>query len=801
MTVKRYLKNMTFIFAVIISLSACEQPEDKFISHLEDGDTYFEEQDYIRARLAYKNAAQINPTDARAIYSLGLVEEAEGNLQLALSAYTTAERQDPTFLPVLIKLAEFYLKAQMPDESREKVNAILEIDPDNAQAYAISGSLYLRGRDFIQARQAAEKALSLDSANVVAYSVLAGIQFAQGNYQEAQAVLDEAIEAHPQELSFYLLKASGYTEVGDMNGLTAVYNDIFELAPDAIGYRLDLAELLAESGRKDEAAQLYRDTIERFSDNLAVKYQYFTFTERQQGIQAAEQAIDQFIARNPEMKIFSLWRANMYLRNQQLDDAIRILEQTLITDPDSRIALNASTTLADVKMKKGDIRMAQDLINQVLKQDVNNVNALLLRASMAFEQGDYESAIINLRSILTDYPDNLRAARILAEALLQQDRLDLAVDTLIQAGQSHPGDVGTLVRLAQLYAIRDNDIQAEDILSMVTERHPDNPLGWEVMARLALENNNLDRAGRSIQRLSDLEGSRITADYLRAQLMDKRGNTDQAVEIYKTIIRDHADTPLASFALSSLAETAEIEEEFRDLRAFLESMNSQDPTILTVLGTIDLALGNMTEAELSLRQAIAANPQTQAPYVSLADLLQAQGDMEQALRILEKAGEAVPSETGAAMKRAALLINQNRPQEAMAIYEAVLQQNERHATAANNLAHLIAEHQYLDRQALDEARMIAERFINSDNPYFLDTLGWIYYRQGEYAQAQSILKRAVDLLQEPKAVIDYHYGAALMALGQNEEAKTYLQRAVDSEEEFDGRIEAVELLHVAGLPR
>lgn len=795
-----YIRKTVLFCIVLVTLAACEEPADKFVSHLNKGDDFYAEQDYIRARLEYRNAAKINPTDARAIYSLGLVEEAEGNLQLALSAFLTSERQDPAFMPVLIKLAEFYLKAQMPDESRARVNAILAIDPDNAQAYAISGSVFLSQRDFQKAQSDAERSLSIDSNNVVAYSVLAGIQFAQDNFAEAQAILDEAITVHPKELSFYLLKASGYTEANDVDGLVAVYHDIFDLAPNAIGYRLDLADVLVQAGRRDEAAALYRQTVEQFADNLGVKYRYITFTERQQGVQAADNAINDFIERNPDMKIFSLWRANMYLRNDKYDDAIQILEKTLIRSPDSWIALNASTALADIKLQTGDLQMARDLIDEVLEQDVNNQEALLLRANMAFEQGSFEQAVIDLRGILRDNPDNLKAARILAEAFMLQNRVDLAVDTLIQAGQRHPDDAGTLVRLAQLYALRGNVTKAEEILTLVTDQFPENPLGWEVMARLSLQGNRFDRAALAIQKLANSSEDGLTANYLRAQLLHKQGETPQALAIYKDIIANHSTSPLAAFALSSVMQTAQNQDDFIDLREFLVSLNSQDAVVLTVIGTIDMAIGNKEGAELSFRQAIQANPQSQAPFTALAELLRQQGDDEQALVILQRAEDAIPTEADASMNRAAMLLSQKRIQEAADIYDAILERDETNDIAANNLAHVIADYQYMDPIALDRARVIAERFINSDNPFFLDTLGWVYYRQGEYAQAQAILKRAVDTLEESKAEIDYHYGAALMALGQNDEAEEFLKRAVESEDDFVGKDAAVELLHLTTLP-
>jgi hypothetical protein len=75
----------------------------------------------------------------------------------------------------------------------------------------------------------------------------------------------------------------------------------------------------------------------------------------------------------------------------------------------------------------------------------------------------------------------------------------------------------------------------------------------------------------------------------------------------------------------------------------------------------------------------------------------------------------------------------------------------------NNLAHTIAEHQSDNPQQLEKARLIAERFINSENPYYLDTLAWVYYKQGNLAAAEPLLKKARSLLATPNEQIESHY--------------------------------------------
>ena len=48
-----------------------------------------------------------------------------------------------------------------------------------------------------------------------------------------------------------------------------------------------------------------------------------------------------------------------------------------------------------------------------------------------------------------------------------------------------------------------------------------------------------------------------------------------------------------------------------------------------------------------------------------------------------------------------------------------------------------------DPARLEEARQFASRFESADHPYYADTLGWIYFLEGNSSKAVEILNRVV----------------------------------------------------------
>jgi predicted Zn-dependent protease len=80
---------------------------------------------------------------------------------------------------------------------------------------------------------------------------------------------------------------------------------------------------------------------------------------------------------------------------------------------------------------------------------------------------------------------------------------------------------------------------------------------------------------------------------------------------------------------------------------------------------------------------------------------------------------------------------------------------------------------------------LARDFENSDNPAYLDTLGWVYFKRGDLESSERVLKRAVE--RAPKsALLQYHLAKVLMDRGNAQEALAHLETAIASGQRFAG---------------
>ncbi|MDR2364886.1 MAG: tetratricopeptide repeat protein, partial [Zoogloeaceae bacterium] len=61
------------------------------------------------------------------------------------------------------------------------------------------------------------------------------------------------------------------------------------------------------------------------------------------------------------------------------------------------------------------------------------------------------------------------------------------------------------------------------------------------------------------------------------------------------------------------------------------------------------------------------------------------------------------------------------------------------------------------------------------DPYIMDSLGWVLYRQGQYQQALMTLEAAYNIKDDPE--IAAHMGEVLWRLGKQEDARALWQKA------------------------
>ena len=130
---------------VIMGVVSCAQdPEVKKQNYLDRGKAYYSSGKYNEAIIELKNALQIDPKLAPALYHLGLSYKEKGWLVDAARELQKVATLTPDWPDGRAALGLVYVEMEAWDDALAEANAIRKAEPDNVQGVYLA-SLALKG--------------------------------------------------------------------------------------------------------------------------------------------------------------------------------------------------------------------------------------------------------------------------------------------------------------------------------------------------------------------------------------------------------------------------------------------------------------------------------------------------------------------------------------------------------------------------------------------------------------------------------------------------------------------------------
>lgn len=162
----------------------------------------------------------------------------------------------------------------------------------------------------------------------------------------------------------------------------------------------------------------------------------------------------------------------------------------------------------------------------------------------------------------------------------------------------------------------------------------------------------------------------------------------------------------------------------------------------------------------------------------LAELLRADEQYEEALRLMTSALERRPDDWRIRFARATVLEQMDRWPEAESDLKMALLKAPDEPELLNYLGY-----SWIDRNVhLDEAITMVERASAADprSAAMIDSVGWGYYRKGDYKKAQAHLEKAVEMMPGNPEIND-HLGDLYWRIGRRLEAEFQWRRVLTLE--------------------
>jgi len=765
-----------------VGLLACDGAEEREAAYFERGKSLYEAGDYNKASLELRNARQINPLNHEALYYLGLIAEKKGDYRGAYNAFQSVIDQVPGHVGSNLHSGRILLMSGESAKALERAGKALEAEPENFEARALRGAVSLRNGKLDEARSDALFALGKDPNNVAATSVLVGVLQKENKPEEAIAVLKKTTAANKDETALRLLLVELYRRQKNIDGIETVYRELFESHPKNLGYRTDLARYLVAFGRKDDAEKVLRATDEAMPKDQKPKLVLIDFLANQRSFEQAEGALLNFIAEHQGYDDLKFGLAQLYVRHSKTDKAEETLRNIETSSQDKTTVIRARTALAKLRLAAGDRKGAGEMADKVLAEDASNAGALVIRARLQLEDGKRNEAIANLRQVLRDSPSETEALSLIAQAHLQGGDLDLAAENLRLLLTSDPKNDEARMMLARIYVRQRNPEKAIELVNEVLERQPKMVAALRLREEILLAQRKIQPAMENAQRMLKVDGEEARGYVAIGRVHQIDGRHVEALEAFR---KAYAEDETLLAALTGIVQSQLALKQPDEAVILLQKVIAASPKNVyahNMLGEV-YAFKKVTEkAEAAFLEAAQLRQDWNLPYLNLSRLMVAESKPDKAIEILQRGLQKIPDDATLKLTLASTQQTAKDIDGAMDTYRSLLEINPKLDVAANNLAALIADYKYSDPKNLDDALDLAQRFQGSDNPFYLDTLGWLHYRKGDYSLAVVFISKALENRPDHPQ-LNFHLGMAQYKTGNTEEAKRFLKKAVELEKE------------------
>jgi tetratricopeptide (TPR) repeat protein len=756
----------------------CSSPEERAAAYLEKAQQLYDEEDYTTARIEAMNAAQIEPRNADVRYLLAEIEEQEQNFRQAVGHLQVAVDANESHLPSRIKLGNYFILAKALDEADEQTTAAEQIDPGNAEVMLLRARVMYLREDVDGALEQIEKALAQDPSLTEATMFKSGVYVSREQYDEALDLVDAAIgnaegDAVEQLRQFrvILLRSASRNDA-----VEAELKSLMQDYPDEDSYAVTLAQLYVTQGKVEDAETILRRIVDAEPDNAGKRIDFVRFVAQQRGTEAAEAVLEEFVTELPESMDLKLTLGRFRESQQQSDSAYSIYSEIAQAEPTSEIGLAARNRMVALKIRDNELDEAKDMIAGILEVEPDNADALLVRSAFSFTERDYDAAIADLRTVLRSNAESTRALLLLARSHVGAGSVELAQDAyrrLIEVDPDHPNASN---ELADLLARTGDADQAEEVLRSKLEVSPDDRRSASNLVEALLLQGETDAAEEEVREMVALDDPSGLAEFQLGRVMQAKQSSDEAVEAYKKALEKN---PAAFQALQGLTTTLVDDGRADEAVVFVKDFIAANPEQVgarLLLGAIYARNENVEAAKAEFEGVIASKPDANRAYASLAALYPQ--DRDERIRIYQRGIDANPDDRTLAFLLASEYERGADWDKAIAIYDSLVVADDGNDLAANNLAALLLD-QRTDADSYARALELAMRFEDSEQPALVDTLGWAYYRNGDFANAVRYLELAVNKAGEVPQ-LRYHLGMAYLANRNSLRAREELQKAVDT---------------------
>ncbi|MBV8114195.1 MAG: tetratricopeptide repeat protein [Silvibacterium sp.] len=580
-----------------------------------------------------------------------------------------------------------------------------------------------------------------------------------------------------------------------------------------------LAELYFRTGRVADAVRAAKEQISKDPNNLDAHkllggiYLKSLGDGQQQGgpqeemLKLAIAEYEKIVSLAPDSIQDRLWLGQLY---SFAHDSVHAEEQFAAAEKIDPGSEDTALDLARLYTEQGDPARAIKVLNSLPEDDKTAKTEFVLGAS--YERlKDTQHAIEAYRKSLDLEPDNLDTERALARVLLSDNQLAPALAAFKDIAAGDPTDPEAYLRMSEIQR-RQGDY--EDALATLKKAKSLVSDSLEVSFNEGLIDDALGRYDDAVQifqklvadsehssgQYSDSErGNRALFLERLALLYREQNKADQAIAVYQKMAELGGE--YASHAYESEVETYRDAHQYDKALQVAREANEKLPKDrgTRLMYAMQLADGPNPEEGITLAKSmLTKTPADLEVYRQLANIytrLRRWKEASDAIDHAEQLSNKTDDKFYVAFLRGALYERQKLYDQAEVEFRKALTLDPNNSMTLNYLGYMLADHGMKLQEALGMIKKAVE--IDPQNYAYLDSLGWAYFKLGQYSQAEADLRKAVERNSTDATVHDHlgelyeKTGRLKLAAAQWEESLNEYARtmAPDMDPGDEGRVQ------------
>ncbi len=585
----RKVSYVLLLLFFLVSVSACGGPEDKKMKFYNRGMSLYEQGDYVKAVLEFKNALQVDQKFAKAYQMLGMTYLNQNDFRQAYGTLRKAVELDAGLFEAQVALGKLLVLGRKSDEALAKAELVLRQEPDNQEALNLRATCLLAGKQVAEARKILESLVRKDTRLADPYLMLAKLQLNQKDFAGAKKLLEHLLVFNPKHRQARLFLVGILEQQQELDAAEQELKVMVASDPEPDKVRLLLAKFYNQHGREKEAEDVLLGLVTAHPDQgeyrlLLAKY-YADKRQEEKMLAVLKKAHTDL----PRVYGVCEMLARYYVTRRQVDQAMMLLENyvdKVRTGPDF---LKAKLFMAAIDFQEQQKDKALKLVDEVLSENPADIKAHELKGDMLASDKDFTGAIGEYRAVLDEFPDKYQVRLKPARVHLANKEPNLAKDVLKKTLELNPRVMQAGMGLASIYRQEGKNQLALEQLEKVLEVNPDampameqvvdimarqkkggdkilariqqqlakrpkNPLYHVLLGRYYIVSREPDKARQSLKTALDLDPENQPAVFALARLEQLEGSLDAAIARYQGLREKNPGHPGLAMITASLYE-------------------------------------------------------------------------------------------------------------------------------------------------------------------------------------------------------------------------------------------------------